>query len=292
MIQNPGSKRLLILHAGSLSGAFSELNREFQRLYPAIEISDEPGGSASLVRDVIKGKTCSILASADYNLIVKMMLPDYADWCILFAANQMVLRYSNESPYAAQINDRNWPDILQKDEVFLWHPDADGDPGGYRALMVLQLAEKYFKVPGFYQKIMDSHSKILDRSHFQDSKSGYMFSYGIPPAGSGMKYILLPDEINLSNSRYKDYYAQAVVMISGVKDGESITLHGEPILFGVTIHRSSVNQALAVEWLHLLLSATGVTPLEKIGMKPLKPVVIGKSGKVPEKLQKYFKLIT
>jgi molybdate/tungstate transport system substrate-binding protein len=289
MKQNPPPGRLSILHAGSLSAAFVEINREFQRRYPDTEIADEPGGSANLVRDVIKGKECSILASADYNLISRWMFPDSADWCILFAANQMVLRYSGESPYAGQVNDGNWPAVLQQDGVYLWHPDADGDPGGYRALMVLQLAEQYYKEPDFYNKIMTDHSKILNRSTMQESKSGYMFSYGIPPADSGMKYILLPEEINLSKSNYKDNYAEAVVKISGVKDGESITLRGEPILFGVTIPRNSVNQALAVEWLHLLLSATGVILLERIGMKPLKPVVIGKSGKVPEKLQKYLK---
>ncbi len=288
MKQNPPPGRLSILHAGSLSTAFVEINREFQSLYPDTEIADEPGGSANLVRDVIKGKECSILASADYNLISRWMFPDSADWCILFAANQMVLRYSSEFPYAGQVNDGNWPAILQKDAVYLWHPDADGDPGGYRALMVLQLAEKYYKIPGFYEKIMNSHSKVLDRSTMQASKSGYMFSYGIPPAGSHMKYILLPNEINLSNSKYKDNYAQAAVKISGVKDGESITLHGEPILFGVTIPRSSVNQALAVEWIQLLLSAKGAAFLGGIGMTPIPPVAVGKSGKVPERLQKYL----
>ncbi len=234
MKQNNTSGRLIILHAGSLTNAFGEINKEFKRLHPDIEITDEHGGSASLVRDVIRGKECSVLASADYNLISQWMLPDFATWCVIFASNQMVLRYTDESKHSDRINGKNWFQIMQEDGVALWHHDADGDPGGYRALMVLQLAEKYYMIPGFYDKMMASHCKVLNRATSQESKSGYSFSYGIPSIQSGARYILLPDEINLAKAEYKDYYAEAVVKISGVREGEKIILHGEPILFGVT----------------------------------------------------------
>jgi molybdate/tungstate transport system substrate-binding protein len=280
------SAQLSILHAGSLSGAFTEINREFQRLHPDIVITDEPGGSANLVRDVIKGKTCSVLASADYNLLSRWMFPDYADWCILFAANQMVLRYSGESPYAAQINAGNWYEILLKEDVTLWHSDPDRDPGGYRALMVLQLAEKYYNIPGFYDTMRSSHCKVLDKSAGRINQAGYSFSYGIPTRTNGAKYITLPDEINLSNAKYQEHYTAVAVKISGAKEGESLTLCGESIRFGITIPRSvnCADRSAAVEWIQLLLSTKGAAFLKDIGMVPIQPVVIGYGSKVPEKL--------
>jgi molybdate/tungstate transport system substrate-binding protein len=278
--------QLSILHAGSLSGAFAEINREFQRLHPDIAITDEPGGSANLVREVIKGKTCSVLASADYNLLSLWMFPDYADWCILFAANQMVLRYSGESPYAAQINSSNWYEILLKEGVTLWHSDPDGDPGGYRALMVLQLAEKYYNIPGFYKTMKSSHCKIMDKSVAHTNQAGYSFSYGIPARTNGAKYITLPDEINLSNAKYQEHYTAVAVKINGAKEGVSLILCGESIRFGITIPRSvnDADRSAAVDWIQLLLSAKGAAFLEDIGMVPIQPVVIGYVGKVPEEL--------
>lgn len=279
--------RLVIKHAGGLNAAFSELNKEFKRLNPDVELVDEMGGSVDLVREVINGKECGVLGSADYSLISRLMFPEHVEWYIIFASSQMALRYTSESKYADQISERNWYEILQKDGVTLWHHNPDGDPGGYRALMVLQLAEQYYKIPGFYDKIITSHSKVLNRSTLEESRSGYAFSYGTHTDQSGVKHILLPDEINLSNNKFRDYYRQAVLKISGDKPGESMILRGEPILFGVTIPRSSVNQNLAIEWMRLLLSDTGITMIEQSGMIPIRPVITGDPVKIPQMFKSY-----
>lgn len=282
------SGRLIIKHAAGLNAAFSELNKEFQRLHPDVELVDEMGGSVDLVREVIAGKECGVLGSADYGLIPRLMFPEHADWFIIFAASQMALRYTNESKYVDQINEKNWYEILQRDGVTLWHPAADGDPGGYRALMVLQLAERYYNIPGFYDKIMSSHSKVLTRATIQESRSGYLFSYGARAYQSGVKHILLPDEINLSSNKFKDYYRQAVLEISGSKADESMTLHGEPILFGLTIPRSCVYQDLAIAWICLLLSDSGMNIIEESGMVPVQPVITSDSGKIAKVFNSYI----
>jgi len=84
------------------------------------------------------------MASADYTVIDQLLIPTYADWNIRFATNRLVLCYTNTSNYAKEINAQNWYEILLKKDVVWGHADHNIDPCGYRSVMVLQLAEKYY----------------------------------------------------------------------------------------------------------------------------------------------------
>jgi molybdate/tungstate transport system substrate-binding protein len=89
------------------------------------------------------GKPADIMASADFKVIDKTLIPGYADWNIRFATNQLVLCYTDKSRYADEVNARttgptSWPG---KKDVVWGHSDPNLDPCGYRSLMVLQLAE-------------------------------------------------------------------------------------------------------------------------------------------------------
>ena len=286
--KNPdtASKRLIIKHAGSLGGVFNQINEEFKRLHNDVEIISGGGGSASLVRDVVNGAECSILASADYSLIPRLMFPEHADWYIMFASSQMVLRYTDQSRYHDEINEKNWFEILQRKGVTFWHSDPNEDPGGYRALMVLQLAEKYYNIPGLYGKLMvPEHNRIVTRTTFQESALGYSFGYGLRGGPGVSKTISLPDEINLSRKDLAGYYSQATVRITGNNPGESFMLKGEPILFGVTIPRTCPDEQIALEWIYLLLGTTGKTLMEKAGMVPLQPAIASDTRVIPQVLK-------
>jgi molybdate/tungstate transport system substrate-binding protein len=231
-----------------------------------------------------------VLASADYNLIPPLMFPEFADWYIVFASNEFVLRYTGESRYQDRINEKNWFEILQKDGVVFWHPDPGDDPGGYRTLMMMQLAEKHYKLPGLYKKIMGSNrNRLLTASNNKESKLGYTIAYGSSACPEGSRNLHLPDEINLSKEKLKDFYRQAVVKINGINPGEIITLYGEPIRFGITIPKNFPNQDIAIEWLSFLLSNEGAAILERSGFALLKPAVASAYDKIPEALKKYVK---
>jgi molybdate/tungstate transport system substrate-binding protein len=147
-------QKLPIFHAGSLTATFAKVNAEFKKLHPDVEIVSEPAGSADTVRRVTEQKReCGILASADYKLIPEMMFPDFADWYIIFASDQIVLCYSDKSKYHDAVSRNNWYEILQREGVTYALHDPDQDPGGYRTLIVWQLAEKYYGIPGLYPKL-------------------------------------------------------------------------------------------------------------------------------------------
>ena len=143
---------LTIYHAGSLAVPFSELKAEFESTHPNVEVLCESGGSATLINQAITvaeaGETPpDIIASADYKLIPDRLYEDgYADWYIAFARNEVVLCYRDGAPGSDAIvnKTRTWYDVLRNDPVSYGHGNPDDDPCGYRTLMVIQLAQKYY----------------------------------------------------------------------------------------------------------------------------------------------------
>ena len=157
-----GGATLTIYHAGSLAIPFDDITREFNKLYPDIRVETEISGSATAIRKVTQlGKKAGIVASSDYTLIPELMFTEYAEWYIIFAANQMVIAYTDNSLFGDEIDKDNWYQILQRDGVRYGRSDPDQDPCGYRTLMVWQLAEAYYGIPGLYDKLYEAENQII-----------------------------------------------------------------------------------------------------------------------------------
>ena len=277
------SGRLTIMHAGSLTGMCKAVHNEFKLRNPDTEITDVSGGGVMLVRELNKGKQADIYLSVDYADIPKLMIPELANWYVIFAATGFVLRYTDQSKYAGEVNAANWLDIIQREDVSFWRSDPENDPAGYRSLMVFQLAEKYYKIPGLAKKLAEKSGKqFLSANIISERDKGYSFSYSSWTMGG--KVIHLPDEINLSNEKFSDYYRQVSVTIPGLKPGTSVTMQGEPIRLGLTIPKTCINRPAALAWARLLLSTKGNALMEKAGKRPLKPVFGGDLSKVPYEL--------
>jgi molybdate/tungstate transport system substrate-binding protein len=149
------SGNILIFHAGSLSVPFEAMEKEFEQMHPSVDVLREAAGSQACARKITDvGKPCDIMASADYKVIDKLLIPDYADWNIRFASNQLVLCYTESSSQAGRVDAENWYRILQESGVVWGHSDPTLDPCGYRALMVMQLAELHYEIPGLYDGLL------------------------------------------------------------------------------------------------------------------------------------------
>src|SRR5476649_277575 len=96
--------RLIVYHAGSLSAAFTAVEKSFTQKTGTCVV-DVPGGSVTEARRVTAGKEpCDIFASADFEVIDRMMKPArVADYTIRFAEGAMVLAYTTDSRNAATI---------------------------------------------------------------------------------------------------------------------------------------------------------------------------------------------
>jgi molybdate/tungstate transport system substrate-binding protein len=87
-----------------------------------------------------------------------------------------------------------------------------------------------------------------------------------------LKYVILPDKINLGNYNYDDFYKEAKVKVTGKKPGTWITRTGSSCTYGITLVKEAPNPEGAVAFLEYLLSPDGgLKILEDMGQPPFIP---------------------
>ncbi|MFP3912960.1 MAG: tungstate ABC transporter substrate-binding protein WtpA [Desulfobacteraceae bacterium] len=272
--------KLTLFHAGSLSVPFAAMEKVFEAEYPGMDVRREPSGSSKAARKVTElKKPCDVMASADYRIIDNLLIPQYADWNIRFAANQLVLCYTDKSRHAREIDARNWYKILQKKGVVWGHADPNVDPCGYRSLMVLQLAEAYYQRPGLYDRLIANRPKANIRpksvelvSLLQTGNMDYAWEYRSVAVQHDLRYVTLPDQINLGNYEYDTFYARAVVRVTGKKPGAFMDIRGKSCTYGVTLIKAAPNREAAVAFLTYLLDPEGgLKVLKDKGQPPFVP---------------------
>ncbi len=274
---------VIIFHAGSLTGPFAEMEKAFEKAHPKVDILREGGGSTKMARMISEvGKPADIMASADYAVIDKSLIPKHADWNVRFATNQLVLCYTDNSRYAGDISADNWYEILAKEGVIWGHSDPNLDPCGYRSLMVLQLAEKQYDMPGLYDKLIANRPKENVRpksvelvSLLKTGNMDYAWEYLSVAVQHDLKYVKLPSEINLGDYRYDDFYQKAQVKVTGKKPGTWMTRTGKSCTYGVTLIKDAHNREAAAAFLDYLLDPDGgLKILESMGQPPFVPARI------------------
>ncbi|MGM0549254.1 MAG: tungstate ABC transporter substrate-binding protein WtpA [Bacillota bacterium] len=288
---------LIIFHAGSLSVPFSELEKNFEAKYPNVNIIREIAGSRKTVRKVTDlGRTADIIASADYSVIENLMIPKYADWYLNFATNEMVIMYTKNSQYRAQINDQNWYRILLREDVEYGHSDPDADPCGYRSKLIWHLAEKYYNENKLYSKLESNCPQKNIRPKETDliallelGELDYIFIYKSIAQQHKFPFVELPDKINLKTNKYADFYKQAEIEISGSKPGLKTVKKGEPMIYGLTIPKNSNNFSTAQRFIKFLISEEGQKIIEKNGQSVINPSIVNDLTKIPQELKKYVK---
>lgn len=292
---NKVSKELIIFHAGSLSVPFKEIVENFQIENPDISISTESSGSRQSARKITDLKRqCDIMASADYKVIDNLLIPDYADWNIKFAGNEMAIVYHEKSRYSHQITQENWFEVLMNKDVVFGRSNPDFDPCGYRAALVIDLAENFYKLPGMTKRMLEKDLNYIRPKEvdliglLETDIIDYIFLYRSVAEQHGLKYLLLPDSINLKKPELSDYYATATIDISGKKPGEIIRKKGEAMVYGLTIIKDSPNRAEAIKFVTFLLSAEkGMAILKKNGQQSLVPSPTETFNKIPMELKPF-----
>jgi molybdate/tungstate transport system substrate-binding protein len=288
-------RNVIIFHAGSLSVPFSKLREEYEKKNPGVKILLEPAGSLVCARKITElKKPCDIMASADYFVINELLIPDYTHWGIRFATNEIVIAYTSKSEYADEINQGNWMDVLQRDDVIYGRSDPDNDPCGYRTVIVFHLAEKYYNSTGLSDKFISKNKdyirpKEVDLVALMESNAiDYMFQYKSVAIQHGLKFIELPDEINLGNPGMNEKYNKVVIDVNGSKPGEKIKVTGEYINYSLTVLNNAPNSKDAIGFISFLLSREGIEILKQNGQEAIIPVTSDQPDMVPPELRKYL----
>jgi len=268
--QNSGKgDRLVVFHAGSLSLPMKALADSFTVMYPKTQFRMEAAGSVDCARKITElGRSCDILASADYQVIEKLLIPEHAYMNQPFAVNSMVIAYTDRSRRADEIHSGNWSEILLSEDVFFGRSDPHSDPCGYRTVLVLQLAEDYYRdkpvtrpfgVKDFTEKDRRFiRPKEVDLLALLGNHSiDYIFIYKSVALQHKLRYLELPEEINLGDNTMADLYAKAQLKIRGSSPGDSVLVTGSPITYSFTIPHNAENPVLAKKFAAFLTDPYG-----------------------------------
>lgn len=305
------SSKVFVLHAGSLTKPFHRINEKNNKL--DLKLGDY--GSVEVVRLISeRKKNPDVAAVSDYSLLEDFLISEgLTNWYIQFARNDVVLCYTNQSKYSEEIDKNNWYKKLSKQDVKFGFGNPNADPGGYRAMMTIQLAEiKYdnsqifddliaanttMKAPelenGKYiieaktmgqlnpsDKVETSVKEVAVVPKLETGSIDYMFNYRSIAKQHDFKFVELPDQINLSRVRYADIYRKVGIRLTG---GE--VKMGKPIVYGITILNNAKNKNNAVKFLKYILSEKGRKLLESMGQQPVYPPKTNNKDDLPQELQ-------
>lgn len=289
------SSELIIFHAGSLSVPVKQICDSFSVVHPEVIIKPEAAGSVASARKITDlNRNCDVFLSADQALIDKFLIPYFASWSIGFASNEMSIVFTENSKYSDQITSNNWQEILLRDDVSFGRSDPNSDPCGYRTVISLELNGKMKKNPNSIQLFLQKDNRFMRPKEvdlialLETQTVDYIFIYRSVAIQHELKFLALPDSINMRNPLLADWYKNAHIEINGKQPGEKIVQKGEPMLYGVTIPHNSPNPAMALEFVEFLLDAqNGMKILERNGQPSVLPTFSTGYEKIPVTLQKF-----
>jgi molybdate/tungstate transport system substrate-binding protein len=289
--------QLVIYHAGSLTAAFSPIEKLFTQ-QTGVCVVDVAAGSVDAARRVTAGhEPADIYASANAEDIEVLLKPaGYADYTITFARGAMVLAYNTASRRAATIAVPNvafnppaqvppvvddWYAQLTQPGVLIGGSNPFLDPSGYRADMMFQLAERRYGVANLYDALL-GHYTLTRAGEALGKQYDYQFIYEHSAYAAYLanpasyRYARLPQDIGLSDSQLNPRYQQVGVVIPGLHAKHAapvVRIPATRVEWGLTILRGAPNQANAVKFLQTLFGPEGVAIQRSTGPEPLVPPV-------------------
>ena len=287
-------EKIVVFHAGSLAVPFSDIEKVFEAKYPKYDVQREASGSRAAARKISEiGKAADVMASADYKVIDNLLIPNDAKFNVQFSTNEMAIAYTSHSKYANEINSQNWAEIFLREDVKIGHSNPNIDPCGYRSVLVTKLAEKYYKIPGLYDKLFgygDSYKvgeedkrKVIVRPKETDllglieaNAYDYLYIYKSVAQQHGLKYITLPKQVSLKDNEFKDFYKTVTFKINGKKPGTFKTKKGGAMVYGITVVQNKIsptNKDGAVKFVNFVLSKEGQKIMARNGQGLINPPV-------------------
>jgi molybdate/tungstate transport system substrate-binding protein len=283
---------MTIFHAGSLAPPFSEAEPGFEE-ENGVDVTREAKGSVASTQKITQqGRKADVLGVSDFRLIRDRIIPDYGDWVIVFTTNAMSIQYREDSPGAGDITEDNWWEVLSRDDVTIGHSDPAVDPGGYRAVMSMQLGKEEFEGSRLYDE--STYQAMMDNAtvptgtetnlegQLESGELDYVLYYQSISSTSGLPYVDLQPQVDLSQatSKYAQHYAKAEV------ETGSGTFTGAPIAYGMTVPGVANAPGRGAQWVEYMITEPGKEILRNKGLQPVETPVVNASGQdqVPQRV--------
>jgi len=285
---------LTIFGAGTLAGPFRQIDEDFMKQHSNVTIQAQFGGSVKMVKQVTElHQIADVVAVADYSVIPKYLFGDgakYTDWYAGFATNAVTFVYTPQSKFAAEINGKNWYDVLSRPGVEIGRSNPDTDPSGYQTVQMLELAEKHYNRPGLAAAILanapkknmrDTETELI--AALESGQIDYLAIYRSDALQHHFKYLDLPPQIDLSDAKYSSFYAQVTAQtVNG-------SLAGKPIVYAVTIPNNAAHGDWALEFVKFLVGSGGQQTIVENGFGSIMPAYANDLNRVPVDLRTHLR---
>ena len=278
----PGT--LLVMNAASITRPMRVVLDSFSAR-TGVKYQLEPGSSLEIARRFTElHRTADVVFLADPEVFPQLMMPNYVHWYAVFARNRIVLAYTEGSRGAKEISAQNWWRVIARPGVEVGRSDPNTDPSGYRTLLTMQLAEEYYHEPGLFARLLASAPERNVRPReadqvalLQTHELDFIWTYQNLAENDGLRFVKLPDEIDLGNPADSASYARASTRVLSKRAGDTVTMRGAPILFAFTIPAQAENRALAERFIEYVISPAGRRILQSQHLDVLEhPTVYGR----------------
>ena len=255
----------VVFLAASLTRPLQAALDTFATRYRVV-IQRESGASLEHARKITDlGRIPDVIALADVEVFPQLLMPAHVAWYAEFARNRMVVAYTSRSRHAEQLDTTTWTDILSRPDVEVGRPDPDLAPAGYRALLMFQLAERYYGRAGLAARLTANAPRRHMRANaaelaalLQAGELDYVFDYESVAIAYGLRYLRLPPAIDLGDPARAPAYATARVAVRGNQlRGDSIVFIGRPIVYALSVPKKAPHGAAGTRLAAFLLSDEG-----------------------------------
>ncbi len=254
---------LKVFSAG-VAGKLSKMTMEkYKEAHPDAACELQMGGSTAGVNKVLGGEKFDVLILADNTNIDQLMMPEYADGYYIWGGNEMIIMGND-------ISDDNWKEKLLDPNAVIKHKNPYDDPGGYRSVMAMKLADKV--EPGLSEKLFNHPGyNGLDKSQYvrkgpplAPPKAGerkgppapppmkdgvYEFMYKSGAVSMGRNFATLPSVMSLGNPANEEDYKSVSFVVDGGAE-----IFGTTIYHAIVVPTNAENKAEAEEFVKMFLS--------------------------------------
>jgi molybdate/tungstate transport system substrate-binding protein len=323
-------RQVKLIYAGSLIVPFDRLAAAFEQTHPGVDVVTEAHGSIQVLRHVTElGDRMDFVASADEQLIPPLLYDrddpatgeSWASWYCTFATNRMVLAVSPKSPLAGELTAQTWYRRLTRPDVRFGLADPRFDAAGYRALMVLQLAEREYDDPYLLEDMLmgrfttpitverERGTDVIDVPEILETSAGSnvvlrgasiqlvallesgdldcAFEYESVARQHGLEYVRLPAAIDLGEENRRAGYRTVEVKLD-FRRFASVrpVFRGDVIRYAFTIPANAPDAALAREFVAFLLGPDGRRVLTADHQPLLTPPELDDAAAAPEEVRR------
>ena len=193
------------------------------------------------------------------------------DQAVPVASTSMVIAYNPKGKFADRFKAAGagdtanpWWKVLQAPGLRFGRTDPVGDPQGQNIIFALLLAEKYYKQPGLAHTVL---GEVLNPDQvFAEGGLLTRLEAGQIDAGSGyesatisskLPYIVLPDEINLSNPAFDKEWYSAVNFSVKDSTGQEKVLRPQPLVFYAAVLKNAPNPIEAAKFVAFMQAPEG-----------------------------------